>query len=429
MRHHHVGDDDVDVVGVLLGEREGGGAIDRFDHTISQQGEDTACDLTDRGLVLDQEDRLASHRSTAGVLGRLAVALPRWEPDGDARPGVRRAVDLDGAAVAGHDAVADGEAQPGAAVHFLGREEGLEEAGAYLAVHSHTRVAHFERDVVTGGERHVADGAQGRERDVAQPQGGRPTSRHGIARVEHQVEDELLHLRWIGAHRRNLARVVDRYLHALPNRLLQGTGQRRQKHVELHGDGLRVLAPGEGEQLAGDVGDPSARLPDLIQVGLQLGIPLGAVLRQLGEAQDARDGVVDLVRHAAREPADALQLLRGDEALLQELALLELAGEVGGARLHACLERCALGLELLRSLDHQRGEHLLAALHRPQAQPQRQRRPGDGECEHDGVEPGVLPRPERHLEREAGDDGVPVAVLPRHPRLEPVLPAAQRPKR
>ncbi len=81
------------------------------------------------------------------------------------------------------------------------------------------------------------------------------------------------------------------------------------------------LLAGEGEELAGDVRGPGAGPDDLLDLGAAGVVLLQAPEQKLAEPDDAGHHVVDLVRHAAGEPARRLHPLGPAQLLLHPFAL------------------------------------------------------------------------------------------------------------
>ena len=115
---------------------------------------------------------------------------------------------------------------------------------------------------------------------------------------------------------------------------------------DVHGGTGRGLAPGEGQELAGDLSRALAGDPDLPEVREDRGMVLGLLLGHLGKTEDSRHHVVDLVRHAAGQPPDALNLLRLQQLVLKALPLGQFFLQLGRPLLDPALEGIARGLEV-----------------------------------------------------------------------------------
>ena len=91
--------------------------------------------------------------------------------------------------------------------------------------------------------------------------------------------------------------------------------------VQVQRHGLQHLLAAEGQELPGQRRRALAGLLHLQQIVLERVALAHAVQREPGVAQDHGEQVVEVVRHAAREAADGLHLLRRPELLLELLAL------------------------------------------------------------------------------------------------------------
>ena len=87
----------------------------------------------------------------------------------------------------------------------------------------------------------------------------------------------------------------------------------------LGGDGLLA---GKGQQLPGEVGGALGRLPDFLQVGVERLRRVHLLQRQLRVAEDHAQHVVEIVGHAAGQPAHGFHLLGLGQLRLQLLLLL-----------------------------------------------------------------------------------------------------------
>ncbi len=90
--------------------------------------------------------------------------------------------------------------------------------------------------------------------------------------------------------------------------------------VQVEDPRLDDLPAREGQQLLRQLGGPLRRRLDLLQV-FPVGRAARAVGQELGQRQDHRQQVVEVVRDAARQAADALHPLRQAHLLFQALAL------------------------------------------------------------------------------------------------------------
>src|SRR5262249_14874032 len=124
---------------------------------------------------------------------RLAALVARQE-DGELRALAGLAFDEDEAARLLDDAVDGGETKPGAGAHLLRREERLEDARQILAWNADAGVGHLDLHVFAG--RHYLVGAPHRifARHVGGADGERAARRHGVPRIDGEIDDDLLEL-------------------------------------------------------------------------------------------------------------------------------------------------------------------------------------------------------------------------------------------
>ena len=147
------------------------------------------------------------------------------------------------------DAVDGGQAEAGALALRLRREEGFEQVPHDLRAHSATRVRHGQGDVrtrlgipTTRGLIFVEHGLAGRDLD-------RSPVRHRLARIEDEVQEDLLDLHGIRVDRTFLRARDEDELHELAcyapeHRVERGDDRAQIEHLRLH-----HLAPAEREEL------------------------------------------------------------------------------------------------------------------------------------------------------------------------------------
>ena len=220
-----------------------------------------------------------------------------------------------------YDAVDRREAEPCALAGLLGGEERLEDPSLRLRVHPGTGVRHGQHDVATRLGNGVAPHVGFVHLDVRRLDNEVSPLRHGVARVDREVHDDLLelprvdlHLAQVPGERRGEPHVGPQE----PREQLLGT---RQYFVDVEHLRLEHLLAAEREQLPRQRARSLGGLADLLDV-FPLRLAGGAVLeQQLAVAQDHRQEIIEIVRHASRQPPHRLHLLCLDQLLL-ELALV-----------------------------------------------------------------------------------------------------------
>ena len=218
----------------------------------------------------------------------------------------------------------------------LGGEEGVEDAVEVLGGDTRAGVADFEDHKVAGA---VGAGAERKE--------GVAYALHGVACVEHEVEDDLLELALVAVD----AREVGVEPGFEPDAggfegVFEEDGGVMEELVEVDGDELGGGGAGEVEQAVDDLGGAEGLLGDLLKDRGEAGGELGAGAELLGEhlgvAGDDGERSVDLVGYSGGQEADRGELFRlgelgfeldaiGDVVDLDDAAYdVEVTGEEGG---------------------------------------------------------------------------------------------------
>ena len=219
------------------------------------------------------------------------------------------------------DPVDGREAEPSPLADALGREERLEEVGLGLGVHPHSRVAHGEKHVRAGVDVGLLAGIRLVQLDVRGLDGEPPSLRHGVPRVDGQVQDDLLELPRVGPdpaeHGFRRRDEVDVLADQPPEQRLHPS------HHDVHVEHPRLedLLPAKRQELLGERGGAARGLGDQVDVPAGRLRELWPRALDLGAAADHREQVVEVVRHPAREPPDRLHLLGLPEVVLEPLSL------------------------------------------------------------------------------------------------------------
>ena len=176
---------------------------------------------------------------------------------------------------------------------------------------------------VVGGD---GEGLQG-ERAAAR----RVLREHRVAGVDREVDDHLLELAGIGAHRAEAAAVLDLELDPLAEQPVEQMRDLGDDVGELeHLRAQRLLAR-ESEQLPGQVGGAVRVGADLLDVVIVAVAGRVAHQHQVAGAEDRGQDIVEIVGDAAGELADRLHLGRlGDLALEPRLLAIVLDREQHG---------------------------------------------------------------------------------------------------
>ena len=159
-----------------------------------------------------------------------------------------------------------------------------------------------------------------------------PALGHGVARVDDEVHHHLLELARIGHDddRRRAARDIE--LDFRPDQPAQHRVHSADDVAEREQAGARGLAPAESQQLPRHARAALDRLLDLAGFAARRIVGPELHQQQVGRAHDAHQNVVEVVRDAAGEPADRLELLRLPQLLFERAPLGDVADEAGDDR-------------------------------------------------------------------------------------------------
>ena len=323
--HDDVGEDEIERTSMPVHQPQGIAPVARLQHPISPGPQHPTRQASDRQLVLHHQHGARRPRLIAPP-GQLLEALARSFHSGEIHregaPVVQPAVDPDVPAALPDDPVHRGEAEPGAAAQLLGREEGLEEAGQGALVHPHPVVAHahFDQRAHQGGGLGTLSRHVGRIH-VGGADGERAARGHRVPGVHRQVGDHLLQLARIRQDLPQVGLQLQPQVHVLADEPPQHRAHVGHHAVQVHHPGLEHLLPAEREQLAHQGRGPVRGPIDLQEVESPRVLRLDLPHQQLGVADDGGEEVVEVVRHAAGEPAHRLHLLRLTQLLLEGLPL------------------------------------------------------------------------------------------------------------
>ncbi len=229
------------------------------------------------------------------------------------------------------DAVDHGEAEAGALADFLGGEEGLEDLAAHFLGNAVAVVLDLDQDVVGRRQRFLVERRAIGRGDVARAQRDPTALAHRVARVDDEIDDDLLELIEVGLHQPQIASVHDVELDRFADQPAQQHLQFRQHLAELQRLRTQGLPAREREQLAHQPRRAVGVLLDLHDVlEGRIGRPMVGE-QQIGIADDRGQHVVEIVGDAAGELADRLHLLALREVLLQRALLGGVEREHDGA--------------------------------------------------------------------------------------------------
>ena len=212
--------------------------------------------------------------------------------------------------------------RPGALADRLGGEEGIEDLALDLLRHAGAGVGHFDAHIIARRHDGGAQCARLRHGLIGGVDGHRAAGRHGVAGIDHQVDDGVAELGFVGMHRPEIGHRV-RALSAMPSptsrRSIWASSPITSPSASTLG--CMVCLRLKASKLAHQRGGAQRVLMNLVDF-LERGIArLMAHQKEFAIADDDGEQVVEVVRHAARELAHRLHLLRLGEFGLQRLLL------------------------------------------------------------------------------------------------------------
>ena len=221
----------------------------------------------------------------------------------------RRAVDADAAAAFVDDREDGRQAEAGAFAFGLGREERFEDLRLHVRRHPRSGVGDGNARPRAG---RIGNGAR------ADPQFA--AARHGVARIDREIEERLLDLAAVAVDGRRGGIERGDQRDVLAEQAPRHRGQIRDERVDVEDGELARPLAAEGEELTRQRRGAIDGHQDLGQILLR------HLVRQLGleEARVAGDDgqqVVEIVRDAAGHPADDFHLLRLAQLRFEQPAL------------------------------------------------------------------------------------------------------------
>ena len=148
-----------------------------------------------------------------------------------------------------------------------------------------------------------------------------PPPGHRVARIDREIDDDLLELALVDLDEAEIAAVHDLQLDVLADQPAQQMRQLDQHVGDVEDARLQGLLAREGQELAHQIGGAVGVLLDLHDVGEGRVARPEAHQQEVAEADHRRQQVVEIVRDAAGELADRLHLLRLGELHLEVLLL------------------------------------------------------------------------------------------------------------
>ena len=325
-----------------------------------------------RVLVLDQKHRagagqVARQRGLVGADARGAGfghAVMARQVDRESGALSRLALDEDETAGLGDDAIDGRKPQPGARADLLGGEKRLEDAFQIFLRDARCRYRDTSIcDVMAGRHGLVAAADRRLVDDIGGADGQGAAIRHGVARVDGEIDDDLLELALIDLDEAEVAAMHDLELDVLADEAAQQMRQIRERVGDVEDARLQGLLAREGQQLAHQIGGAVGVLLDLHDVGEGRVARPEAQQQKIAKADHRGEQIVEIMRHAAGELADRLHLLRLGELRLDLLLLGGVDEMQDEAALAVAAHRQRGGFPVPKAqLDRPRGQRAVGRL-------------------------------------------------------------------
>src|SRR6185503_10441981 len=176
--------------------------------------------------------------------------------------------------------------------------------------------------------RHRSDmpaGELGIEMNVGGRDSQRSASRHGVARIDRKIQDQLVDLTHVRLHpvevRPGDNLEIDVFVDDPTQHLVNFSNHRVQVQYLRRGDLLST----ERQQLPRQAAASFACLLDLFDVGKDARLDIGPSEEQLAVTENGGQQIVEVVRDSAGQLADRLHLLRLEELSFQPLLFGDVA--------------------------------------------------------------------------------------------------------
>ena len=240
------------------------------------------------------------------------------------------AVHLDMAAGELDDAADGGQAEAGPFARSLGGEQGLEDACPDIGGHADAGVADGQQDIGAGAGV-IGLGIGFVERDIVGHDGEPAAFGHGVAGVDGQVQDHLLHLPRIDLDRFQCRGEDGGQQDVVADQAAQHLLRVAHSDVEVEDLRLHRLLAAERQQLAGQRLGALARLANLADQFLGRFVKRLTAQQDFAVAEDDGEEIVEIVSDAAGELAEQLHFLGDEELLLQAAHGADVMSDEDGA--------------------------------------------------------------------------------------------------
>jgi len=201
VRHDHIGGQEIDLPRAIVNQAKRFGSIAGGHHGEPVVAKTASQKMSNRLLVLDEENRLRTTRADVSRRRRSdrVCLVDEWKRDRKSRPFTLFTVHFDIPAALLHEAVHHGETESRPLADSLRREEGLEDSSFQFRRHTVSRVADHEAHIPAGRHRLSAH-RHGCTQIDSLGSNRQPAGRKRIARVDGQVDENLSKVTRIDLH-------------------------------------------------------------------------------------------------------------------------------------------------------------------------------------------------------------------------------------
>ncbi len=327
-RHHDVQDGKRDFAGMLAEDARGFFAIRRHEDVVATALEGNSGNLAKAFMVLGKQQgfRTAAKRFCMARCGwswsRRRDSLPhRRKEQAKCRALAQFAFHLNMAVVLLDDAEDRGQSETGAFSRLFRSKERFENAVARGGVHAGASVGDNEFGVTSGSQARKEAGHVATDVDVARFDGEPAAFWHGVAGIDTKIEQDLLELGGVGAHRCQTWLEARLNLNVLADHLFKQTEETRDDIVYVNVLWLKNLAPREGKQLPGEPRGAGGLFANLDKIRLNARLPRRLFGAEFRPTHDGAYHIVKIVRDPAGQLADGFKLLRLAKLIFEGAAL------------------------------------------------------------------------------------------------------------
>src|SRR4029077_7684183 len=261
--------------------------------------------------------------------GRSGRLLEAWQVNFEDASLRDLAVDPDVATALLYNSVDGCQSQAGALTEFFGGEKRLKNPQLRLAIHSAAGIRDRQHHIAARHRLRMLFSITFVNFDIACLDGDAPALGHGVPRVHRQVQEYLFNLSGVGFDSAKGRIERDFELDIRADQATQQDLHFPQRICEIEDSRLNKLLAAESEELAGQVCRGNARLSDYFE------FLDGGVIRWKRGKDDIRisqyhgQQIVEIVGHAASEPANGIHSLRQPELFLHLFSSADVHNSAG----------------------------------------------------------------------------------------------------